>query len=70
MKFFKISIITLVAFGWVHFLADKLLVRWMSLETYLDVKFWIGKVTLLLTIFVVSSLLWMLIKFLIQKKDA
>ena len=69
MKVFKISILTLVIFGMAHFLVDFVLVRVMPLQAYIDLKFWIGKITIALAIIVVSSLLCMLIKFLIQKKN-
>lgn len=66
MIIFKISLLTLIIFGIAHFLADYLLVRWMALNTYLTVKYWIGKITIALTIIVIGSVLWMLIKFLLQ----
>ena len=67
MKLFKISIITLVCFGVVHFLTDKLFINLMKPDAYLELKMWLGIITVVLTIEVLLSLVWVLLKFIAKK---
>lgn len=67
MKLFKISIITLVCFGVVHFITDKLFVNLMKPDAYLELKMWVGIITVVLTIVVFISLVFILLKFIAKK---
>lgn len=60
----KISGFTLLAFGFVHFLIlDKL---FMGKPGYLTMKYWVGKITLALTIIFFGAGVVILIKFLLE----
>jgi len=59
MKLFKISVITLIAFGWAHFLCSNWIYRKWP-DKYLRIKFWIGKITIGLATVVVGSALWII----------
>ena len=48
-RYLKIAIISLISFGWVHFLSDKLLLK-LGVEKYLKIKNIIGKITIVLTV--------------------
>jgi len=48
-RYLKIAIISLISFGWVHFMSDKLLLK-LGVEKYLKIKNIIGKITIVLTV--------------------
>lgn len=63
-KLFVILLVILVVFGGIHFIADHFII---DLPYYEELKWWIGKITISLTILMLMSLIGMLIKFLMQK---
>lgn len=67
MKLLKISIITLVCFGVIHFIADGFLIKAMPFERYLVIKALIGTITVSIAVVVFISAVYVLLKFIAKK---
>ena len=59
-KYLKIAVISLISFGWFHFLSDKLWLK-IGIPTYLKVKNIFGKITIVLTVVILILLIFILI---------